>query len=474
MAKDEDDRSREEDPFRDLDRFFGRQEEARPPAAERDTPTPQDDVRSDSRDPEPVTEENEADEDLLPPGWLPESLGGTPDRDSPAAGGAGGPELTVDALTKPPAEYEDLPAADEEPPREELRAWEEPVTAVPLEPEDPDLPDLAEVEAAADEMAEDLRSATGDGDLLSDLLTPSEAPTVGQEEELVGPSWEEPTGGQALVAEPVAPPADRNIPMALLTAAVLAVAGLTALAISPAVFAVIVGAIALFGQLELYAVLHRRGQQPATALGLVIGAMLMTAAYIRGESAMVFFVVLALALSSLWYMSAAPRARDGALANIAATILGIVYAPLFASYLLLIVKQPSGRALALGVLGLTFAYDAAAFFVGSVWGTRPLAPTISPKKTWQGLLAATVTTFALAIAILPSIRPVFTLPSSVAFGLVIAVCAPLGDLMESFMKRDLGVKDMGSILPGHGGVLDRIDSVLLVCPAAFYFLRLIS
>ena len=474
MARDEDDRGRDDDPFRDLDRFFGGQQDRPPPAAERPTPKPPEEVASESVVPEPSEEGEAAEEDLLPPGWLPESLGGGRDPDTTAAGGDDGPDLTVDSLTKPPAEYEDLPAVDEEPPREELRAWEEPVTAVPLEPEDPDLPDLAEVEAAADEMGEDLRTGTGDEGLLSDLLTPSEAPTVGQEDELVGPSWEEPTGGQALIAEPVAPPADRNIPMALLTAAVLAVAGLTALAISTAVFAVIVGAIALFGQLELYAVLHRRGQQPATALGLVIGAMLMAAAYIRGESAMVFFVVLALALSSLWYMAAAPRARDGALANIASTILGIVYAPLFASYLLLIVKQPSGRAITLAVLGLTFGYDAAAFFVGSVWGTRPLAPTISPKKTWQGLLAATVTTFALSIAILPSIQPVFTLPSSVALGLIIAVCAPLGDLMESFMKRDLGVKDMGSILPGHGGVLDRIDSVLLVCPAAFYFLRLIS
>lgn len=474
MAKNEDaDRGVEDDPFRDLDRFFGSAED-RSAATERAAQKPSDDARTDSMVSDPVPEQSQTDEDLLPPGWLPESLGGGPSRDVTATEGGEAPDLSVDALTKPPAEYQDLPAAEEEPSREELRAWEEPVTAVPLEPEDPDLPDLAEVEAAADEMAEDLKKETGAGDLLSDLLTPSDAPTVGQEDELVGPSWEEPTGGQALIAEPVAPPADRNIPMALLTAAVLAAAGLISLAISTAVFAVIVGAIVLFGQLELYAVMHRRGLQPATALGLVVGAMLLTAAYLRGEPAMVFFVVLALALSSLWYMAAAPRARDGALGNIAATILGIVYAPLFASYLLLIVKQPSGRALALAVLGLTFAYDAAAFFVGSVWGTRPLAPTISPKKTWQGLLAATVTTFALSIAILPSIESVFTLPSSVGLGLVIAVFAPLGDLMESFMKRDLGVKDMGSVLPGHGGVLDRIDSVLLVCPAAFYFLRLIS
>ncbi|HEX2069022.1 MAG TPA: hypothetical protein VHH54_02325, partial [Actinomycetota bacterium] len=190
MAKDEDDRGQDDDPFRDLDRFFGGQQDQPAAATERPTPPKPYEVRSDSMVPEPV---EEAEEDLLPPGWLPESLGGGRDRDTTAVGGDG-PELTVDALTKPPAEYEDLPVADEEPTREELRAWEEPITAVPLEPEDPDLPDLAEVEAAADEMAEDLRATTGDEDLLTDLLTPSDAPTVGQEDELVGPSWEEPTG----------------------------------------------------------------------------------------------------------------------------------------------------------------------------------------------------------------------------------------------------------------------------------------
>jgi phosphatidate cytidylyltransferase len=462
MPRDDEDTERglDDDPFKDLDQFFKRGGDRtfrkRDRAAVGEEPAG---TRAD-------------DDDLLPADWKPpvEGLDETSDFDASVQVGEP-PDLTVDALKKPPAEYADLPGAEEEPP---IRAGagrdETPPPSLP--PEESDDPDLAEVEAAADQMAEELRVPAED-DLLADLLTPTDeaAPT---RDRFAGPSWEEPTGGQALMAETVAPPAGRNIPMALLTAAVLAAAGLISLAISTAVFAVIVGAIALFGQLELYAVMQRRGLQPATALGLVVGALLLAAAYLRGESAMVFFVVLGLALSALWYMAAAPKARDGALGNIAATMLGIVYVPLLASYVLLTVTEPSGRALTLSVLGLTFGYDAVAFFVGSVWGTRPLAPTISPKKSWQGLLAATITTFALSAAILPSIESVFTLSTSVGLALVIAVFAPLGDLTESFMKRDLGVKDMGSILPGHGGVLDRIDSVLLVAPAAFYFLRLIS
>src|SRR5919198_636784 len=156
-----------------------------------------------------------------------------------------------------------------------------------------------------------------------------------------------------------------------------------------------------------------------------------------------------------------------------ATMLGVLYVPFLAGYVLLILTQArSGRALMLAVLGLTFIYDIAAFLVGSVWGSRALAPSISPKKSWEGLVGATALTFLLSVAFLPSIDPL-TLVKSVGLFVVVAVFAPLGDLAESAIKRDLGVKDMGSVLPGHGGILDRIDSVLFVAPAAFYFLKLI-
>ena len=125
------------------------------------------------------------------------------------------------------------------------------------------------------------------------------------------------------------------------------------------------------------------------------------------------------------------------------------------------------------VIGLTVAYDIAAFFFGTFWGSHPLAPTISPKKSREGLLGATVVTFALAIGIVPSVIDYLSVTNAVGLAVIVSVFAPLGDLAESALKRDLGVKDMGSILPGHGGILDRIDSLLFVAPAAWYFLRLI-
>jgi phosphatidate cytidylyltransferase len=141
--------------------------------------------------------------------------------------------------------------------------------------------------------------------------------------------------------------------------------------------------------------------------------------------------------------------------------------------LILLSQQASGRELMLVVIGLTVAYDIAAFFFGSFWGSHALAPTISPKKSREGLLGATFVTFALSIGIVPSVIHYLSLTDAVGLAVVVSIFAPLGDLAESALKRDMGVKDMGSILPGHGGVLDRFDSILFVAPAAFYFLRLI-
>jgi phosphatidate cytidylyltransferase len=420
-----------------------------------------------------------------------EDLGEGVEIDEPAEEGH---ELNLEDLKKAPPEYRDLPRSSDQGTSEErgegVFLGEHDRASIPAEqvevpeggenPEERfwDEPDMADVEAAADNLAASLGDTSESGPVEEELLADIEEPEgprtvrVGGSESLTGPTWEEPSS-HPLMSEQGAPQPGRNLPAAVLTAAVLAAVALISLAVAKAAFAVVAGGVVLLGQAELYATMQRKGHQPATALGLVIGAFTLAGAYLKGEQAMLFFVVLGLMLSFLWYMAAAPKAREGALAHMGSTLLGVLYVPFLAGFLLLILAQPkSGRALMLAVLGLTFIYDIAAFVFGSVWGSRALAPTISPKKSWEGLLGATVVTFALAVVILPSIDPL-DLVKSVGLAIVVAVFAPLGDLAESTIKRDLGVKDMGSILPGHGGVLDRIDSVLFVAPAAFYFLRLI-
>jgi phosphatidate cytidylyltransferase len=378
-------------------------------------------------------------------------------------------ELTLDDLRKAPPEYGELPRGEDE--EEEEPALEEPYRYEP---------DMADVEAAADNLAASLGGAAGPGRVEEELLADIEEEPVGPRtvrvggtEPLTGPTWEEPTS-RPVMGEPGAPPEPgRNLPAAVLTAAVLAVVALISLAFAKGLFAVVAGAVVLLGQAELYATMQRKGHQPATALGLVIGGFTLAGAYLKGEQAMAFFVLLGLVLSFLWYMAAAPKAREGAVAHIGSTMLGVLYVPFLAGFILVILAQAqSGRALMLAVLGLTFVYDIAAFVIGSVWGSRPLAPSISPRKSWEGLVAATALIFLLALAILPAVEPLDVV-KSVGLWVIVAVFAPLGDLAESTIKRDLGVKDMGSVLPGHGGVLDRIDSVLFVAPAAFYYLRLV-
>jgi phosphatidate cytidylyltransferase len=200
---------------------------------------------------------------------------------------------------------------------------------------------------------------------------------------------------------------------------------------------------------------------------------MLAGAYAKGEAAMMFMLVLGVVLSFLWYMAAAPKARTNVIANVGVTVLGLAYVPFLAGFIFVILTAgDSGRSLMLAVLGLTFLNDIAAFGFGSIWGSRPLAPTVSPKKSLEGLLGGTFVTILLAIAFVPSIDGM-TVVRSVGLAIVVCVFAPLGDLAESLLKRDLGIKDMGNVLPGHGGVLDRIDSALFVVPAAFYFLRLI-
>jgi phosphatidate cytidylyltransferase len=150
-----------------------------------------------------------------------------------------------------------------------------------------------------------------------------------------------------------------------------------------------------------------------------------------------------------------------------------VYVPLLASFALLLLAFPGdlGRNVFLVMLGLAVLYDVIAYAVGTLWGNRPLAPTISPNKSWEGVIGATLGILIVSLAIVPAIEP-FTSSRAVGLALVLAVVAPLGDLVESAIKRDLGVKDMGTILPGHGGILDRIDAILFAAPAAYYFLQL--
>ncbi len=160
-------------------------------------------------------------------------------------------------------------------------------------------------------------------------------------------------------------------------------------------------------------------------------------------------------------------ARQNAVGGFALTLLGVVWVGGGLSYLMLVRDVPeNGRLLIFTVLLTVFADDTAAFFVGRTIGRHRLAPAISPGKSVEGFIGGTIAGVAVTFFALYE-QDVVSTGESLILGLVIAVAATLGDLFESAVKRDLGVKDSGTLLGGHGGVLDRVDSLLWAGPAAY-------
>ena len=162
--------------------------------------------------------------------------------------------------------------------------------------------------------------------------------------------------------------------------------------------------------------------------------------------------------------------RQSATMSFAITVLGVAWVGAGIGCLLLVRDIPEfGFWAVMAVLFTVFAADTGAFFVGRTLGRHRMAPAISPNKSWEGFVGGVVAAIGMAFVILYKDRDEFlTIPESLVLGLVIALAAVLGDLFESAVKRDLDVKDSGRVLGGHGGMLDRLDSLLWAGPAAYF------
>ena len=162
--------------------------------------------------------------------------------------------------------------------------------------------------------------------------------------------------------------------------------------------------------------------------------------------------------------------RQSATTSFGVTLLGVAWVGAGIGCLLLIRDIPEfGFWAVMAVLFTVFAADTGAFFVGRTFGRHSLAPAISPKKSWEGFVGGVLAAVGMAFVILYKDRADFlSIPESLLLGLVIALAAVLGDLFESAVKRDFEVKDSGRVLGGHGGMLDRLDSLLWAGPAAYF------
>ncbi|HWC10367.1 MAG TPA: phosphatidate cytidylyltransferase, partial [Acidimicrobiales bacterium] len=256
----------------------------------------------------------------------------------------------------------------------------------------------------------------------------------------------------------------------VVTGAVAFAVVLLAAMIGPGALVLLVAAVLVLAVAEFYQAARTAGHHPATLLGVVSTAAMVGAVYWQAFEGFQLVLALFLIFTFLWYLSGVVRARP--VVNIAITVLGFLYVGVLGSFAALLLKFPldHGIGLLLGAVIATAAYDIGAYFAGSWAGRTPLAPDVSPGKTVEGLMGACFLTLAACLIVVGNIEP-WNPGRAFLLALVAMVAAPLGDLCESMIKRDLGIKDMGALLPGHGGILDRIDALLFVVPAAYYVVR---
>jgi phosphatidate cytidylyltransferase len=264
----------------------------------------------------------------------------------------------------------------------------------------------------------------------------------------------------------------RDLPVAVGVGVGIAILALILFALGSAWAMILVVVVLGIAAIEFYDKLREKGYQPATLAGLVACAGMPLGAYWKGESALALVGFLAVVTTLAWFILA-PGIESGPLPNTAVTLLGVFYIGLLGSYAALILAFPNGIGTMITLAIGTVLYDLGGYFVGSSAGRTPLIPWISPNKTVEGLAGGMIAAFlGVMIVHLFGLAPWggdnATLIHAVELAAVVAIAAPLGDLAESMLKRNLDIKDFGTLLPGHGGVLDRFDAFLFVLPSVYY------
>ena len=265
---------------------------------------------------------------------------------------------------------------------------------------------------------------------------------------------------------------DRNIRQAAAVGVGLIVAAAILFYLGPAWAAILVVPVVTLAAAEFFVKLREVGYQPAALLGIAATAGMMIGTYHRGEAAIPIAMVLVTVFAMLWFLVGADSGQ--ATLNIGVTLLGVAWIGMFGSFAtaLLAVQGgtgvgDAGKGILFGAILATVAYDIGGYFVGRSSGNHALSEA-SPNKTIEGLLGGVIAALTVAVIYGFLTEPFGSLGDALSLGIAVAVAAPLGDLCQSMIKRDLGIKDMSSVLPGHGGFTDRFDALLFVVPTVYY------
>ncbi len=253
--------------------------------------------------------------------------------------------------------------------------------------------------------------------------------------------------------------AGRNLPVAIGVGLGLGAVLIACLLLVRQLFVVIIVAAVVASIWEMRSTLARARGITVAWIPLAVGsAATIALTWPYGHKAQALGIALT-ALAAMGWRSA--KGADGYFADVSATVFLAIYLGLFGSFATLLVSPSDGHARVLAFLIMVVGSDTGGYAAGALFGRHPMAPKVSPKKSWEGFagsLVAAMAGGALAVSLQPALHHPWW--QGAVVGGVIACVATAGDLAESLIKRDLGVKDMGTLLPGHGGVMDRMDSLL--------------
>lgn len=263
-----------------------------------------------------------------------------------------------------------------------------------------------------------------------------------------------------------APKAGRNLPVAIAVGCGLGALVLASLLIYRPVFAVVAATAVVLSIIEMVRAVRPLEARPPLVPLLAGGVGMIALAWFAGASMLAVGFVLTIIAVMLWRLGDGPV---GYQRDVTSAALITAYIPLMAGFCVLLLVPADGALRVITFMATVVCSDTGAYATGVLFGRHKMAPLASPGKTWEGLAGS-----LLACSIAGSLFMHFFFGRpwwyGIAFGLAIAVAATLGDLAESMLKRDLGIKDMGSLLPGHGGFMDRLDSVLVAAPVAYVLL----
>jgi phosphatidate cytidylyltransferase len=241
----------------------------------------------------------------------------------------------------------------------------------------------------------------------------------------------------------------------------------------PAYFMALVLAAVLVGQFEFYRMARARGYEPLSLLGMVLGVIVLFDFYhpLHPNLGMLFPVALSMLVIMMARLFSA-RPVDGAFEDVASTFLGVFYVAMLFAFQVVIRTGPDGKQWLVFLYFIIWASDIGAYSIGIPFGRHRLYEKVSPKKSMEGLAGALFASAGMALVCRVWFMPSISAQEAVAVGLALSLIGTVGDLVESLLKRSAGVKDSGGIIPGHGGILDRMDSMLFAAPVLYYYLRM--